>query len=103
MLQNRNYNVGDRDYVSDCNKPDVTSDETNLAIQKYTDQYLKLDFASISYCSTLPRANYFHIILPSSYFHIIATRKNSTRVSPIVKQNLNLGPRFCSAPNEKGL
>ena len=56
-LKNRNYNVGDRDYVSNCNKPDVTSDEINLAIQKYTDQYLKLDFASISFCSTLPRAN----------------------------------------------
>ena len=52
-LKNRNYNFGNRDYGPNCNKPDMTSDEINLAIQKYTDQYLKLE----TVCSTLPRGN----------------------------------------------
>ncbi|XP_065574204.1 uncharacterized protein LOC136036116 [Artemia franciscana] len=110
-LKNRNYNFGNRDYGPNCNKPDMTSDEMNLAIQKYTDENLKLDFASISclFNSTKGQSKNDTWVeerskrITSSYFHRIATRKNSTRVAPIVKQIRNLGPRFCSALMKKGL
>ena len=89
----------------------MTSDEMNLAIQKYTDENLKLDFASISclFNSTKGQSKNDTWVeerskrITSSYFHRIATRKNSTRVAPIVKQIRNLGPRFCSALMKKGL
>ena len=110
-LKNRNNNFGDRDYGPNCNKPDMTSDEISSARQKYTKQHLKLDSASISrlFYNTKGQSKNENWVeersrrITSSYFHRIATRKNSTRVAPIVKQIRNLAPRFCSALMKKGL
>ena len=90
---NQQLSLGNSDYGPSCNRPDMKEEELKIAMVTFEESYLKSSDTALKELDERTKGqssneNWIYERsnrITSTYFHRIATRKQSTKTAPIVK------------------